>query len=657
MIRIFLIILLSIAVFPQKSNAWVGVWLGLEAGVAVLQGITNELQTNKNSSSKQNKKKSNVICVDENNVKVHNLQFCPPTYKTIYINNDSDINENISSVSSSSNSNTYCRNTKTGAVFKSSYDKCSKLYATEISKSTYDSYYKTNTNSNSNTKYITKKNAEDEMSYVSLDIKNKIRYVSVESLILRTSPAGDMISSLNLNTKLTISSNVGIKKNDYEWVFVSDQSGNNGWVAKRFLSVSKINQEPITNDDTQNIYITKKDNNEDDYNISSLKKDLEENFDKQEENETYKEPDSDIILNNQNSVISKKENIKPIIEFEGPFITNSENILIKGRIIDDSEIMAVAVNDNKNLKANDNGYFEYGLKIPIGENDIYVAAIDEWGNYIETTVRVTRNLDEFLFAQNEVSPLNPFNFTTRQKKDDIAIIIGVKEYKDIPDTMFSDNDAKNFYDYAKNSLGVPPKNIHIFINSEAQLFDLYDLEPWLERNINEKSNIYLFYSGHGMTVDDTTYFLPHDFRRSQIERSAFNKEDYLDSILQYNPNHLYAFFDACFTGQNRDGELLIASAKNINIAVEDKLKDNLTIFNSSKRDEFSADFEDAKHGLFSYFLMKGLEGRADANNDQEITTNELYSYIEENVSFTASSIGLSQNPSLMSSQDKTIIKW
>ena len=55
--------------------------------------------------------------------------------------------------------------------------------------------------------------------------------------------------------------------------------------------------------------------------------------------------------------------------------------------------------------------------------------------------------------------------------------------------------------------------------------------------------------------------------------------------------------------------------------------------------------------------MKGLEGKADANNDQEITTNELYSYIEENVSFTASSIGLSQNPSLMSSQDKTMIKW
>ena len=55
--------------------------------------------------------------------------------------------------------------------------------------------------------------------------------------------------------------------------------------------------------------------------------------------------------------------------------------------------------------------------------------------------------------------------------------------------------------------------------------------------------------------------------------------------------------------------------------------------------------------------MKGLEGNADLNQDQKITTNELYSYVEDNVSTKALSIGFTQNPSLITSENKVILKW
>ena len=182
-------------------------------------------------------------------------------------------------------------------------------------------------------------------------------------------------------------------------------------------------------------------------------------------------------------------------------------------------------------------------------------------------------MDDSLFvSQKEIIPLDPFKIKTKVNKDDLAIIIGVKEYRDIPDTNFSDKDASYFYDYAQNSLGVHPSNIKSFINSEALIFELFDLDIWLKNKINQNSRVYLFYSGHGMTVDEKSYITPHDFRISQIERSAYKKEEFLDLILQYNPDHLFAFFDACFTGQTRQGENLIASAKNINIAKEDTLK-------------------------------------------------------------------------------------
>ena len=41
--------------------------------------------------------------------------------------------------------------------------------------------------------------------------------------------------------------------------------------------------------------------------------------------------------------------------------------------------------------------------------------------------------------------------------------------------------------------------------------------------------------------------------------------------------------------------------------------------------------KEAKHGMFSYFLMKGMEGDADANQDNQITAGELHAYVQQNV--------------------------
>ena len=45
--------------------------------------------------------------------------------------------------------------------------------------------------------------------------------------------------------------------------------------------------------------------------------------------------------------------------------------------------------------------------------------------------------------------------------------------------------------------------------------------------------------------------------------------------------------------------------------------------------------------------MKGLEGRADLNQDKKITNGELLAYMDENVSQKAAEIGREQNPSLV----------
>ena len=51
-------------------------------------------------------------------------------------------------------------------------------------------------------------------------------------------------------------------------------------------------------------------------------------------------------------------------------------------------------------------------------------------------------------------------------------------------------------------------------------------------------------------------------------------------------------------------------------------------------------------------MMKGLEGEADANSDNQITNGELISFINKNVTVLAN-----QTPQLNGNPDQVLVKW
>ena len=76
--------------------------------------------------------------------------------------------------------------------------------------------------------------------------------------------------------------------------------------------------------------------------------------------------------------------------------------------------------------------------------------------------------------------------------------------------------------------------------------------------------------------------------------------------------------------------MILADARPIAIVpVESHVPKNFTVFSASSGSEISGSLPEADHGLFSYFLMKGLEGYADANNDKKITNGELITYLKQ----------------------------
>ena len=104
--------------------------------------------------------------------------------------------------------------------------------------------------------------------------------------------------------------------------------------------------------------------------------------------------------------------------------------------------------------------------------------------------------------------------------------------------------------------------------------------------------------------------------------------------------------------------MLVAGLRPIRlVAEEQEVQNNFTIFTASNYDQTSGSIEEAKHGIFSYYLMMGMQGKADSNQDKKITNGELIAYLKQNVSEEAFINNRQQEPMLSGDPDKVLISY
>ena len=215
-----------------------------------------------------------------------------------------------------------------------------------------------------------------------------------------------------------------------------------------------------------------------------------------------------------------------------------------------------------------------------------------------------------------------------------------------------------FYDYAKFKLGIPSQNIKELINNQAGESDiLLSIKDWISRmsKINE-SDVFIFFAGHGMTSikNNEMYIIPYDSSPRLLEDTAISKNRLLDELTNLKPKTVTIFLDTCFSGSTRENDALLA-ARPVSIVPKNLIiPDNFLIFSAASFDEIAIPLDEVKHGIFSYYLMKGMEGHADKNEDNKISSGELNSYIQENVLKQTSG---SQKPDLVGNFNKILIDF
>lgn len=232
----------------------------------------------------------------------------------------------------------------------------------------------------------------------------------------------------------------------------------------------------------------------------------------------------------------------------------------------------------------------------------------------------------------------PIGKVTNRKA--VAVVIGNKNYQDadVPRVDYAINDASIICKYFEKAFGVKPAMIYKETDAKQSVFNKYfgtkeHPEGKLHDYVNPDgtSDVFVYYSGHGMPDPETKlpYLMPVDCARSQVAQTGYNLEVLYANLSDLPARSVTVIIDACFSGQSHGGPLLREiSPVIIEVSPEVSLPNGI-IFTSSQAGQVSTWYPEKKHGLFTYFFLKALQGSADSNMDNRITVGEMADYLQD----------------------------
>jgi len=238
----------------------------------------------------------------------------------------------------------------------------------------------------------------------------------------------------------------------------------------------------------------------------------------------------------------------------------------------------------------------------------------------------------------------------------LGVIIGVEDYRYAPSVMFARHDAMVAHEYFVRALGIEESNIYLRTDRDAtqgEFRKLFDPDHgWLAKRIKpEKTEVFIYFVGHGAPDPRTrdAYLVPSD-GDPNYPATSFRLDELYRSLNRIPAKNVTLIIDACFSGQvgrGRQMEMLLAGARGI--GVESRFVEvgpHLIVLTAAHGNQVSSSYPEMSHGLFSYFVFKGLKGYADENGDDEITVRELYDYVREQVMERAGDLDREQTPEL-----------
>jgi len=368
--------------------------------------------------------------------------------------------------------------------------------------------------------------------------------------------------------------------------------------------------------------------------------------------------------------VDKRLKIKGIADNENPkvylnypkltnnfFKTEELFVTLEGRVTDNLGVLALEMNEQK-ISFDDKGDYKKRLKLKLGQNTVVFKATDINNNITTYDFMIIR--DEII----ESTDFSDVDFpveTSTVNRNAIAVVFGIEDYRNAPSVSFAVNDADIFREYLIKRFGISRENIYLRLDEQAtkgELDKVFSPNGWIARHSSDNSDVIIYYAGHGAPDLQTkeNYLIPYDGDPNYSSSTGYPVNEIYSNLAGIKAKSITIIIDACFSGLSRDNQPLLADARSVFIKIKHgAIPANMSVFSAASGSEISSAYKEKKHGIFTYFLLKGLSGEGDLDKDKKITVTEMQNYLSENVSLQARRMGREQHPQLLGAQTKRVL--
>ena len=253
-----------------------------------------------------------------------------------------------------------------------------------------------------------------------------------------------------------------------------------------------------------------------------------------------------------------------------------------------------------------------------------------------------------------------------------ALVVGITEYQygALNNLSFPAKDAQAFYKLLvdDSSGGFRKENVTLLTDEKATTDRIDDALSELVTEVSKDDMVVIYYSGHGAQGPDydgderdnrDEYYVTHNTDPStekSLYRTGYRDDQFANKIKSLATNRVAVFLDSCYSGgatKASKGYTLPGqkSIQNADLFSDFKDLEGKVLFAASQENQSSYEPNTEKlkkkfgHGIFTYYLLQGLRGEADKNEDGTITIAELRDYVSPQVKeFTEEHFSSAQVP-------------
>ncbi|UCG06602.1 MAG: caspase family protein [Desulfobacterales bacterium] len=295
-------------------------------------------------------------------------------------------------------------------------------------------------------------------------------------------------------------------------------------------------------------------------------------------------------------------------------------IFINNKSLEEKTGRGIRLKKDKQVKRIE---FDERISLERGENRIRIRAVDSDGFSSEKLLVVHH---------------------VEMRKNIWAVVIGINDYPHAPKLKYAVNDARAFYRHLVDYIQIPADNVTLLLDKDASLTQLRSaLGTYLKNKAGKEDMVIIYFAGHGATEKDVLspdgdglekYLLPYDADPKDLYASALPMREVSHIFYRIQSERLIFIADSCYSGASGGRTIRVSGIRaNISDAFLERIAvgKGTIIMTASGANEVSAEDENLQHGVFTYYLLEGLKGPADADNDGLITVDEAYRYVSTNV--------------------------